>query len=70
MYYLAFFVNYHYLFQEKLKSWLKNRKTHTCISINDKKHNVTPTNSLLEPYGRYYDKLWYIHHKQNWYIHG
>ena len=70
MYYLAFFINYHPLFQEKLKSWLKNRKTYTCISIDDKKHNTVPINSLLEAYGQYYERLWYIHHQQNWYIHG
>lgn len=70
MYYLAFFVDYHPLFQEKLKSWFYNHKTYACISIDDKKHHAISINNLLKPCGEYYGEPYYTHHKQNWYIHG
>ena len=70
MYYLAFFVDYHPLFQEKLKSWLNNHKTYACILIDDKKHNITTINNLFKPCGEYYSQPYYAHHEQNWYIHG
>ena len=70
MYYLAFFIDYHPLFQDKLKSLLKNHKTYTCISIDEKEHNITDINNLFKPCYEYYGQPFYIHHEQNWYIHG
>ncbi len=71
MYYLAFFIDYHPFFQEKIKSWLKNHKTYTCMSINENKnHHVITINDLLQSREQYYGKPWYAHNEQSWYIHG
>ena len=71
MYYLAFFIDHHHFFREKIKSWLKNHKTYTCMSINENKsHHLININDLLKSSEQYYGKHWYAHNEQYWYIHG
>ncbi len=74
MYYLAFFVDYHPFFQEKIKSWLLNHKKYACCVINEENnHKSIPIDYLLEcskeNLNYYYDEPWYSRYGKHWYIH-
>ena len=70
MYYLAFFIDYHPFFEKKVKAWLKNHKTYTCVSIVKNNHHLINIGDLLKCDGQYYGQPWYAHYEQDWYIHG
>lgn len=73
MYYLAFFIDYHPFFKNKLNAWLSNRKSYGCyIKDKTKKYNYVSKQNLLdcppENSYYYYDEPWYSRYGKVWYI--
>ncbi|BAY84179.1 hypothetical protein NIES267_36750 [Calothrix parasitica NIES-267] len=75
MYHLAFFIDYHPFFQNKIKSWLINRKKYHCAIIDENlDHNLISIKDLLESPSEnrfyYFDEPWYNRYGKIWYIYG
>jgi len=74
LYHLAFFIDYHPFFQNKIKSWLINKKKYHCAVIDENRsHNPIPIKDLLESPPEnvlyYFDEPWYNKYAKTWYIH-
>ena len=74
MYHLAFFIDYHPFFQNKIKSWLINQKKYHCAVIDENLiHHPIPIKYLLESPPEnlfyYFNEPWYNRYSKTWYIH-
>lgn len=75
MYHIAFFIDYHPFFRNKIKSWLINNKKYYCNVIDENlNHNPISIKNLLESQPEnifyYFDEPWYSRYGEKWYIHG
>ena len=75
MYHLAFLIDYHPFFQNKIKSWLINQKRYHCAVVDENQsHNPISIEDLLEsPLENkfyYFDEPCYNRYSKSWYIYG
>lgn len=75
MYHIAFFIDYHPFFQNKIKAWLINHKKYQCKIIDDNQnHKSVSIKDLLEYPPEnifyYFDEPWYARYSKIWCIHG